>query len=171
MDLRITKPFDAKRLLALIDDYTSGDADSAEAQPENDPFEVVVPFMQASDDDLSAIDHLQLDYLLSIGDQSFVDEMISSFQADIDETIDLMRAAVGDNDVQKFRFCAHAFKSSAQNLGATDLVQISAKLEHITEGEFSENGQLHLGRIEKSIAKIERALSNPNLQSHRVVNQ
>jgi two-component system sensor histidine kinase RpfC len=171
MDLRITKPFDAKRLLALIDDYTSGDADSAEIQPENDPFEVVVPFLQTSDDDLSAIDHLQLDYLLSIGDQSFVDEMISSFQADIEETIGLMRAAVGDNDVQKFRFCAHAFKSSAQNLGATDLVQISAKLEHITEGEFSENGQLHLGRIEKSIAKIERALANPNLQSHRAVNQ
>jgi two-component system, sensor histidine kinase RpfC len=171
MDLRITKPFDAKRLLALIDDYTLGTADNAITQSSSDPFEVVVPFSQTSNDDLATIDRLQLDYLFSIGDQSFVDEMISSFQSDIQETIGQMRASVDDHDVQKFRFCAHAFKSSAQNLGATDLIQISAKLEHITEGEFSENGQHHLARIEKSIKKIEQALKNPDLQSRRAVNQ
>lgn len=171
MDLRITKPFDAKRLLSLIDDYTSGTADNAVTQSSSDPFEVVVPFSQTSNDDSAAIDHAQLDYLFSIGDQSFVDEMISSFQADILETIGLMRASVDDHDVQKFRFCAHAFKSSAQNLGAMELVQISAKLEHITEGEFSENSPQHLTRIEKSITKIEQALKSLNLQQHRAVNQ
>ncbi len=171
MDLRITKPFDAKRLLALIDDYTASTEDDTVIQSSSDPFEVVVPLSQTSNNDLATIDHLQLDYLFSIGDQNFVDEMISSFQSDIKETIGLMRASVDDNDVQQFRFCAHAFKSSAQNLGAADLVQISAKLEHITEGEFSQNRHQHLARIEKSISKIEQALKSSDLQSHRAVNQ
>ena len=91
MDIRVTKPFDANHLLTLIEQYTEGTSANNSAQACSDPFSVVVPIAPQLEIKNLAIDSTQLEYLYSIGDQSFVDDMISSFHADIDETVETMR--------------------------------------------------------------------------------
>jgi two-component system, sensor histidine kinase RpfC len=154
MDLRVTKPFDAKKLLALIEQYTAITTCDVAANCDAYPYSSVVPFVGTASIEPTAIDNAQLEYLHSIGDQRFVDEMIASFLADIDETIVIMRTAVAENDLHQFRFAAHAFKSSGQNIGATRLGQTAMKLEHITEKEFLLQARESLENVELQLREI-----------------
>ncbi len=159
MDIRITKPFDAKHLLSLIDIYTADNSSNAVANLEADPFAVVVPITGQKSSEAAVIDLAQINYLYSIGDQAFVDEMVSSFLMDIDETIIAMRISVAENNLHQFRFAAHSFKSSGQNIGANRLSQLSAKLEHVTETDFSNDSERYLAKIEEMLLEIRDALA------------
>jgi two-component system, sensor histidine kinase RpfC len=160
MDIRITKPFDAKHLLSLIDQYTADNSSNAVATIAADPFAVVVPITGQKSNEVAVIELAQINYLYSIGDQAFVDEMIASFLIDIDETIITMYDAVSNNDVHQFRFAAHSFKSSGQNIGASKLSQLTSKLEHVTETEFANDGERYLAKIEELLLEIRYALTN-----------
>jgi two-component system, sensor histidine kinase RpfC len=171
MDLRVTKPFDAKHLLDLIDQYTAALSTGAQMPEAVDPFNVVVPISESGSRVIATLNLTQIEYLFSIGDRSFVDEMIASFQADIAETIVAMRVSIEDQDVQKFRFCAHAFKSSAQNIGASKIAALASKLELITEGDFISKGREHIALIESEMSAIETALGNLDTDFRPAVNQ
>jgi two-component system, sensor histidine kinase RpfC len=170
MDARVTKPFDSKKLLSLIDDYTNK-GDNASATSLNDPMDVVVSLASVKMGSNTILDPAQMDYLRSIGDESFVSEMISSFIADITETIEPMRASVADQDVQQFRFCAHAFKSSAHNIGAAKLAELCGRLENITEGEFNENAPIYLAKVERAVDDVTNALQPSYAKITNAVNQ
>ena len=171
MDIRITKPFDAKHLLSLIEQYTEGTSANNLAQAGSDPFSVVVPIAPQLEIKTLAIDSTQLEYLYSIGDQSFVDDMIRSFHADIDETVETMRKSVADKNLHQFRFAAHAFKSSGQNIGANMLSQLAAKLELITENEFLQNRDAHLKRVEMLLLEVRAELSTHEFIARTPANQ
>jgi two-component system, sensor histidine kinase RpfC len=159
MDIRITKPFDAKHLLSLIDKYTADNSTDAITAMAADPLEVIVPISGQKSNEAAVIDSAQISYLYSIGNQAFVDEMVSSFLLDITETIVVMRASISENDLHQFRFAAHSFKSSGQNIGAIKLSQLSAKLEHVTETEFANDGNRYLAKIEELLLEIRFALT------------
>jgi two-component system, sensor histidine kinase RpfC len=159
MDIRITKPFDAKYLLSLIDKYTADNSTDAITAMAADPLEVIVPISGQKSNEAAVIDSAQISYLYSIGNQAFVDEMVSSFLLDITETIVVMRASISENDLHQFRFAAHSFKSSGQNIGAIKLSQLSAKLEHVTEAEFANDGNRYLAKIEELLLEIRFALT------------
>ncbi len=171
MDIRITKPFDAQHLLLLIDTYTAENSYNASSATAEDPFAVVVSIAGQQNSEAAIIDPTQINYLHSIGDQAFVDEMISSFLMDIDETIDTMRVAVTLNDLHQFRFAAHAFKSSGQNIGASKLSQLSAKLEHVTENEFATESARYLKKIEDILLEVRFALTEFDSNIRSAINQ
>ena len=128
MDLRITKPVDAKQLLLLIDNHCG--EDNREAMPvAADPFNIVVPLKSQNGVIAPAIDPQKFAYLYSIGDATFVASMIEGFFDDAAETGDQIRQAVTGRDVTQFRFCAHAFKSSAGNIGASTFATMCGKYE------------------------------------------
>jgi HPt (histidine-containing phosphotransfer) domain-containing protein len=170
MDTRVTKPFDSKKLLSLIDDYTRKD-DRPAAPSLNDPMDVVVPLSPVNKGGDTILDPAQMDYLRSIGDDSFVSDMISSFIADITESIGPMRASVTENDVHQFRFCAHAFKSSAYNIGAAKLGELCGRLENITEGEFNQNSPVYLAKVERAVDEVTQALQPAYVPVMNAVNQ
>ena len=168
MDLRLTKPVDAKLLLATIQQFChSNDAESGHAaEREFDPLDVVVPFngrFQAVPD---AIDQRQINYLLSIGDEAFVAGMIDGFFEDIEQIQGPLRLAVENNDVGEFRFCAHAFKSSGNNMGVMYLADLCGKLEKVTEADFAEHRHAYLEKIESEIARASVALRSLSSQSY-----
>jgi two-component system, sensor histidine kinase RpfC len=161
MDLRITKPVDAKLLLNSIEQYCGGigaTADAALPQSYADPLGAVVALQRSEAETPSSIDPAQIEYLLSIGNSDFVAEMIDSFRNDIDETMLSIGIAVANADVHQFRFCAHAFKSSANNIGALKLAAMGNKLEKITEGDFRELGAIYLDKIENELLGVQAAL-------------
>jgi two-component system, sensor histidine kinase RpfC len=163
MDLRITKPVDAKKLLAIIDAHCADDPEMGASLPA-DPLNIVVPLHQSDSGLVPAIDTAQLSYLHSIGDQSFVSAMIDSFFEDVSETNISIEQAVRDSDVKQFRFCAHAYKSSANNIGASTLAAICAKYERVTEGDFSQNKEYYFSEITKELTRVESELrSHPEM--------
>ena len=166
MDLRLTKPVDAKLLLATIDQYCNETAvaDHGGVDLPVDPLNVVVPLNGGKSDLSSAIDKTQIDYLLSIGDVNFVASMIEGFFEDVTQIEKPLRLAIEQGDVREFRFCAHAIKSSTNNMGAKYLAALCGKFEKITEADFAEHRHAYLDKIESEIARAVDALraQNPN---------
>ncbi len=140
MDMRITKPVDAEMLLNAIEKYCCVDTHG--------------PLMQQE----LPIDHGQIQYLLSIGDHAFVNTMIEGFVEDVEQTLGPLRKAVAEGDVSEFRFCAHAFKSSGNNMGARALSQLCERLEKVSEADFFEHRFIYLQQMEQEAATAVDAL-------------
>jgi HPt (histidine-containing phosphotransfer) domain-containing protein len=102
-------------------------------------------------------DHIQ--YLHSIGDISFVAEMVESFFADAAESIGYMETAIAAKEAGQFRFAAHGMKSCSYNVGANQLAALCAKFEKITESDFHENGGKHLSLVKQALSAAEAELS------------
>mgnify|MGYP002780453393 CR=1 FL=1 len=165
MDLRLTKPVNAAILLAAIDNAceTSGSAIWTPTLA-NDPLQKVVPIDRGRDDGHeAALDPAHLDYLRTIGDQAFVDDMVHSFLQDADESLQMMDNAVRGNDTAQFRFSAHGLKSCSNNIGATGLAALCARLENITESEFHARGPQHFRAVEQLLERVKAALAAPAL--------
>ena len=167
MDTRLTKPVDGRLLLATIEEFCSARTTAHErpiADLVADPLHIVVPLKPVADTQATAIDPTQMAYLRSIGDDKFVAGMIEGFFEDIEQTIGPMRSSVERNDVKEFRFHAHAFKSSANNMGASALAVLCGKLEKLTEADFLEHGRSFLQKVEYELDRVTEELS-PSSQS------
>ncbi len=156
MDLRLTKPINAQLLLGTINKLCPPVAASTDAaRSQSDPLGKVVPITgQLTEIVTTAIDPAHLDYLQSIGGAKFVLDLAEGFAEDVEECIETMRMAIQSADAHQFRFAAHAFKSSSNNIGAKSLAELCARLEKVTESEFENEGSLHLARVENELAKV-----------------
>lgn len=166
MDLRLTKPIEAGLLLDTVAEQTGNyiNADEAEARNQPDPFNVVRSIESNSTDHPSPpIDLDKIDYLKSIGDETFVQSIIDAYVEDTANIMIDFDKSIKDCNVEEFRFQAHAFKSGANNVGATKLSQMCGKLEVITELEFSERRFEYLEQIGHEVARITSFLSNPKI--------
>ncbi len=154
MDIRITKPVDAQMLLTTIEKYCCVDTNGSQIQHALpiDPLHKVAPIVGDLQSAGAPIDKDQIQYLLSIGDQAFVNTMIEGFVEDVEQTLGPLRKAVADGDVSEFRFCAHAFKSSGNNMGARSLSRLCGQLEKVSEAEFLEHRFIYLKAMEQEAA-------------------
>ncbi len=159
MDLRVTKPIDAKELLSLIEEKCGGDQPAGNTVIVDDPLGQISHIDGRQVNSRSSIDPQQIAYLQSIGNTAFVDEMIAGFLEDIAETEGGFEQAVSDKDVVQFRFFAHAFKSSGNNIGARRLSAICGELETITEGDFHSRGEEHLSTVKGELKRVKAELA------------
>lgn len=159
MDLRLTKPINAKLLLETIEKYC-GSSKSVPAQPTQlqDPLSKVVHLLDRGKDgdEAQAIDAEHIAYLHSIGDDAFVQSMIDGFIEDVSESKATMQKSLEEADPALFRFAAHAFKSSSNNIGARHLGVLCERLEKLTEAEFNAKGSNYFSQVEY---EVERALN------------
>jgi two-component system, sensor histidine kinase RpfC len=163
MDLRLTKPVNAPLLLSTIDACCSGNEAVLLPSALQDPMQTVVPMEQLPNAGKeTAVDPAHLDYLRSIGDDSFVTDMIDSFFDDAAESLESLAAAVADGQVEQFRFAAHALKSCSNNIGAHMLAALCARFEKITEGDFRAEGARNLATIKEHYQLVETELRRLN---------
>lgn len=161
MDLRITKPIDAKLLLATIEQLCGNIGDENQHPIIiHDPLDRVVSFPGTQVVQSDAIDGAQLEYLMSIGDESFLHGMIEGFLEDVEKTMEPLHLSVATSNVTDFRFCAHAFKSSGNNMGAKRLGALCGRLEKITEADFLQNGESYLDKISQELDIVTAALGD-----------
>ncbi len=168
MDMRITKPVDAKLLLAVIEQHCGGEPrEETVSSDTNDHSDVVVSLADRKIADSGAIDRVQIDYLFSIGDTAFVQSMIDGFFEDVDQILEPLRQAVITSDLSEFRFCAHALKSSGNNMGAKRLASYCARMEQIPEPDFALHRHEYLAQIEdeltQAIAALRESAAQPAL--------
>jgi two-component system sensor histidine kinase RpfC len=162
MDMRITKPVHAQMLLNAIEKYCCADTNEAamhQSLPIN-PLHKVAPIFGDVPSAGAPIDKDQIQYLLSIGDQAFVNTMIEGFVEDVEQTLGPLRKAVAEGDVSEFRFCAHAFKSSGNNMGARSLSRLCGQLEKVSEADFLEHRFVYLQKMEQEAATAVDALNS-----------
>ncbi|MGB5077540.1 MAG: ATP-binding protein [Sphingorhabdus sp.] len=161
MDMRLTKPVDAKLLLSTIERFCHEElsgGSGGDVLVGTEHSNVVVPITGPKKPSSSALDDAQLEYLKSIGDAKFVQSMIEGFFEDIEQTVEPMRVAIKNADVREFRFCAHAFKSSGNNMGAKRLSELCGRLEKVTEADFFEHRFDYLEKIENELRQAIDAL-------------
>ncbi len=159
MDLRLTKPINAKLLLETISQLCPG-SQSIDHSMDNIPASVIVPITKNITGATTSLDADQMQYLHSIGDTQFVVTMIEGYFEDAQEMIVPMRVAADEADIDAFRFCAHGLKSSSNNIGAVHLAAICAKIERITESEFQNNCGGYLDLVEAELSQVKIELQN-----------
>ena len=171
MDLRLTKPINGNKLLETIESVCGGsDVQPTLPSPIEDPLMKVVPMVASVSNAVNvAIDPAHIEYLYSIGDENFVLSMIEGFEEDVRESREVITLAVQQKEPTKFRFAAHAFKSSANNIGAHKLASLCAKLEKITEAEFEANAHRHLAAVERELSETLLALQSIRNRPRRAV--
>ena len=160
MDMRITKPVNAQMLLNTIEKNCCVNTNELLIQRAlpSGPLHKVVSICGDIPAAGAPIDKVQIQYLLSIGDHAFVNAMIEGFVEDVEQTLGPLRKAVADGDVSEFRFCAHAFKSSGNNMGARSLSRLCAQLEKVSEADFFEHRFIYLQEMEQEAATAVNAL-------------
>ena len=168
MDLRMTKPIEAKELIEIIASQTVNIVNQEPDNNHSDPLEVVANISgQESRPAPPAIDPAQLDYLLSIGDEAFVQSIIEAYLEDAADILIAFRKSVDEQSVDDFRFHAHAFKSGAANVGATYLVESCSRLEVVGERDFKNRRFEYLAKIERQVADIGDCLKRVSTNSHK----
>jgi len=168
MDMRLTKPIEAGNLLSIIDSTLGGNDSQTspprEAEQISDPMEKVHALEGGTYCAKEAtIDMAQLSYLQSIGDEEFVQSVITTYLEDAQEISLSLQAAVEDHNIKDFRFHAHAFKSGAANIGATGLAELCGYLEVITQEEFDAHSRDHWEEVQRSLADVCSLLQAPDL--------
>jgi len=163
MDLRITKPIEASELLAVIASQTS----NASKRTAPDPLGIVTSIDRRDrETDPPAVDPAQLAYLLSIGDEAFVQSIVDAYLEDTGEILIAFRKSIDEGSVDDFRFQAHAFKSGAANIGAKLLVELCSRLEVISEAEFGDRRFDYLEKVERHVDAIRDCLESASATSH-----
>lgn len=164
MDARITKPINAKDLIAIIDERCPGhEALLQHTAMAKDPLSKVVSMINQGDgpvvETCPSIDGEQISYLLSIGDTDFLNSMVQCYFEDAAENLPQFLSAVDAGDIEQFRYCAHAFKSSAKNVGAKKLAEICDALEFITQHDFDRDARQHARMVENELDAVSAALN------------
>ena len=161
MDLRMTKPIEARELIEVISSQTVGMSGQIQTNMISDPLKVVSNIdARERRPDPPAIDQSQLDYLRSIGDETFVQSIIDAYLQDAAEILIAFQKSIDQESVDDFRFHAHAFKSGAANVGATALVETCSKLEVISERDFKNRRFEYLANVERLVTDISSCLKN-----------
>ena len=93
------------------------------------------------------IDRGALADLESLGGHAFVSGLVSQFSDDAAELLSSLRAAVAEEDVQRFRDAAHALRGSAANLGAARVFEACLALRAITPSQLALEGEAQVSRL------------------------
>ncbi len=170
MDLRLTKPIEAGLLLETVAEQTGGiEVDNVNLPA--DPFKVVQKIDEKRlNAETAPIDSTQMDYLRSIGDEAFIQSIIDAYLDDTRNITQSLEKAVKSGNVDDFRFHAHAFKSGANNIGATSLSEICGKLEIISEPEFIARRFEFLELVNAEVQRIDAFLRSPK-PAHKTSNK
>lgn len=92
-----------------------------------------------------------LERLRRIGGEKLVRKMIASFSSNAARRVDDARAALEDRDYATLERAAHSLKSSAGNVGATELARQAAEIEQLAAGGGS-------GRLGELVGRLPEML-------------
>jgi two-component system sensor histidine kinase RpfC len=156
MDMRLNKPVESTELLRIIAEVVQPrDAQLFPAGSEDIEGRITPIKPIENPRSQPALAQEQIDYLQSIGGDDFLRAVLEGYLEDTSTVLAQFQMSVENDDVKDFRFHAHAFKSSAGNIGARTLYDYCATLEVIPEADFVNRGKLHLQKVIEQVEQIE----------------
>lgn len=162
MDIYLTKPVTAKKLLSEIDALVAKAGDPPVPAPSAGlAVADIVSHPKFRSDAASAIDWQVLHDIENLGpDDRFLRELIGDFLTDAQRLIILMNDARLAEDHQKFRELGHALRSSSANVGARTIHLRCQKLSGILPQELRRDGEDHMAGIETELERFRRAIAS-----------
>ncbi|GGK50620.1 ATP-binding protein [Salinarimonas ramus] len=163
----VTKPIEPARLFAVL-------AEVARAEPAGGFIHIPGPDDTPAAADVAALETASpetasperpvlatktLDDLERLGGISFRDEVTGAFLTDAVDILDALDAAVSEGDAEAFRDHVHALRSSAANIGAVGIYELSLGMRGIEEEELAERGEAHVAALKAEYARVGAALA------------
>ncbi|HUZ73482.1 MAG TPA: ATP-binding protein [Stellaceae bacterium] len=164
-DTVLTKPVEAARLLAAIDETCAGRA----AAPPPETTQVVTPITdhpRFGSEAIEVIDSARIESLRGLGGNEFVAEVVETFEADASRILARLKQAIERGDIGEFGELAHSLRSGAANLGGTRLCQTLTAIEDVTAKDLRQAGFAYFEKIETEVGRLELALDQLS-RSHR----
>ena len=158
MDARFTKPMRRTELIDAVEFYCDGE--NAVPRPlSEDPLGKLVAIDRSDAPASPVLDPTQIASLLEMGGQEFLASLCESYCEDVEKLLVDLEQAASDRDLDAFRFAAHAIKSSAANIGATELRTLTGTLEMIAAPDFLGDGEALARRTTEQARLVEQELS------------
>jgi two-component system sensor histidine kinase RpfC len=166
IDAYVTKPIEVRELLSLVNRLTRTEpAPESEPPPQQEPSAVVVPYPRRASGS-PVLDHDCLERLRQLDDEGgFVASVIRDFLEDGDQLVRQIARAAAECDVDTFRDCAHALRSSAAHIGATAVFELCLAWRRITPADLAKHGAGHAARLESAFEQLRAALDTV-LETH-----
>ncbi len=156
MDARFTKPMRRGELIAAMEEFCPSDVHSP-AVAASQPGKLVAISNERSPD--TVLDAEQIESLLEMGGTEFLESLCQSYCEDVEQLLVDLEDAARSQNLDAFRFAAHAIKSSAANIGASDLRALCGRLETIAAPEFQSDGEGHAATVKQQARLVEEELS------------
>jgi len=93
------------------------------------------------------------------GDPDFLGELIETFQADAQRTMERLDQAVAAADAAGFAQGLVALRRAASPLGGTQLCELLASLQGLTASELRQLGASHVQRLDAELKRLAAALT------------
>jgi two-component system sensor histidine kinase RpfC len=158
MDACVSKPIEGAALLKVIGEVTEEISGPIEIHDPKGVVTSLFPSKTANSDGVPALNWATLKDLEELGGREFVAELLTDYLSDAANLIDAMSAAIDAGNSKSFRDGAHAFRSSAANIGADRLAELCQKLQHIEQAEFDGEAPAHLDTVKHEIELVRQAL-------------
>jgi two-component system sensor histidine kinase RpfC len=159
MDACLSKPIDAAELLKILDEVPG---EPSEIILSHDPDGVVTPLFPREPVEAPAgkpaLNWAKLEDLEELGGREFVTDLLNDYIVDAISLLDALGGSVEIGNIQGFRDGAHAFRSSAANIGADRLADLCMHLQHIGSDEFAAKAAQHLATLKTEIECVREAL-------------
>lgn len=150
----LIKPFETKKLLAVIQGLSCMDAAPKNAEQSR------LPSSDSAEKDFSAaIDEATLEELEALGPtKDFVKNLIWIFLRDSEKLIREMEMSAKRRDVGSLCNAAHSLKGISGSIGALAAMDISEKLQHMQGQETMAERLALLEDLKEEIARVRKAL-------------
>jgi two-component system, sensor histidine kinase RpfC len=156
-DTVLTKPVEAARLLAAIDETGARRV----AAPQSEAGPVVTPITdhpRFGSETVEVIDTARIEALSGLGGHEFVADVVETFVADAARILARLKQAIEHADIGEFAELTHSLRSGAANLGAARLCQTLTALEDVTAKDLRQAGSAYFEKIETEVRRLELAL-------------
>ena len=141
----LTKPVSLSRLQEVLFDAMQDSHQRAENEAIPDNRNEVAESLPVID--AEAFEKLEI---LGGGDDQFMRDIITNFEADANRDIRALESAVANHDLVTFRDSAHALKGAAMYLGLQQLAASSAQAQELSEQGFIDHGVSELRILRKA---------------------
>ena len=158
MDACLTKPVEPAKLLAIIQQFASGSAETPQPVPIPEQVRDIASHPRFRPANQPTLDEHALSELETLGGHGFVLELINDFVADAEHLVDDLAQAAQDGDVHTFRTQAHALRSAAANIGAKGLFELCLNSRHLRAPELVEQSGSLATRLGTELGRVRRAL-------------
>lgn len=143
----VTKPYDAKSLVKVIDQHVSPKAEPQTASANVDEVDEGrdqvdhvddIETRNMSCDDAGILDLEQVDQVLQLGGKAFFEQVVNAYFSECHKKLSELQACSDQNQKSQIRDLAHGLKSSALNVGASQVAEICNDIEdRATSSEIS----------------------------------
>lgn len=155
----LSKPFETKKVLSVIQSHVSCDDKNLSQNILNDKKESDVTGEPTSSPCNSAVDENKLREIEGMGSNSnFVKNVVWIFIRDSEKHIRAMESALEHRDIESFCDSAHALKGIAGSMGVLKVMDLAGEMQYMKENTPMSIRYAHLSTVKSELYRARKAL-------------